>query len=80
MKIINTYQAKTQLSKLLERVQKGETIVIANAGKPVAQLSPYQARDKIVFGVWSNKQNIKYKDEDLVGIDPDTQKMFYGND
>jgi prevent-host-death family protein len=36
--VVNVHAAKTQLSKLLERVAKGERIVIAKAGKPVAQL------------------------------------------
>lgn len=35
------YEAKTQLSKLLERVEHGEQIVIARAGRPVAMLVPY---------------------------------------
>ncbi len=38
---VNTHQAKTHLSKLLERVKNGEQIIIARAGKPVAILSPY---------------------------------------
>jgi prevent-host-death family protein len=36
---VNIYQAKTQLSSLVERAAKGEEIVIAKAGKPVAKLS-----------------------------------------
>ena len=36
----NVHEAKTHLSRLLERVMKGEHIVIAKAGKPVAVLSP----------------------------------------
>lgn len=43
MKQVNVHQAKTQLSKLLERVEKGEKIVISRAGKPVAMLSEYRA-------------------------------------
>ncbi|WP_069791249.1 type II toxin-antitoxin system Phd/YefM family antitoxin (plasmid) [Cyanobacterium sp. IPPAS B-1200] len=39
--IVNIHEAKTQLSKLLSRVEKGEKIIIANRGKPVAFLSPY---------------------------------------
>ena len=39
-KKVNTHEAKTQLSKLLVRVQAGEEIIIANAGKPVARLVP----------------------------------------
>lgn len=40
---INVYEAKTQLSKLLERVEAGEEIVIARNGRPVATLSAHQA-------------------------------------
>lgn len=41
MKIVNIHEAKTQLSKLLSRVEKGEKIIIANRGKPIAFLTPY---------------------------------------
>ena len=37
---VNIYQAKTHLSKLLERVMQGEQIIIAKAGRPIAVLSP----------------------------------------
>lgn len=36
--IVNVHEAKTQLSKLLERVHNGEEIIIAKAGKPYARL------------------------------------------
>jgi prevent-host-death family protein len=36
---VNLYEAKTQLSSLVERAAKGEEIVIAKAGKPMAKLS-----------------------------------------
>lgn len=36
---INMHEAKTQLSRLVERAVQGETIVIARGGKPAAQLS-----------------------------------------
>jgi prevent-host-death family protein len=42
MDIINIHQAKTHLSQLLARVEKGEEIIIANRGKPIALLTPYQ--------------------------------------
>ncbi|HXH21480.1 MAG TPA: type II toxin-antitoxin system Phd/YefM family antitoxin [Dehalococcoidia bacterium] len=38
---VNVHEAKTHLSKLLERVEQGEEIVIARAGKPVAKLVPH---------------------------------------
>lgn len=47
---VNIHAAKTHLSKLLERVEKGETIVIARAGKPVAELTPVKPRVDVVFG------------------------------
>ncbi len=35
---VNVHEAKSQLSKLLELVENGETVVIARHGKPVAEL------------------------------------------
>jgi prevent-host-death family protein len=35
---INIHQAKTQLSKLVEEAARGEDIIIAKAGKPIARL------------------------------------------
>ena len=37
---VNVHEAKTHFSKLLQRVQSGERIIIAKAGKPVAELGP----------------------------------------
>ena len=39
---VNTHEAKTQLSKLLARVEAGEEFVIARAGTPVARLVPVE--------------------------------------
>ncbi len=39
--IVNIHQAKTQLSRLLERVRQGEEIIVAKAGRPVAKLVPF---------------------------------------
>ncbi|MGH3806553.1 MAG: type II toxin-antitoxin system Phd/YefM family antitoxin [Pseudonocardiaceae bacterium] len=41
-KQVNVYEAKTQLSKLLEQVEAGDEIVIARNGRPVARLVPLQ--------------------------------------
>ena len=40
MKTVNIHEAKTHLSRLLKRVGRGEEIVIAKAGTPVARLVP----------------------------------------
>lgn len=39
--VINVHEAKTHLSRLLARVERGEEIVIARAGRPVARLVRY---------------------------------------
>jgi prevent-host-death family protein len=41
---INVHAAKTNFSKLIKRVQSGEEVVIAKAGKPVARLVPYAGK------------------------------------
>ena len=38
--IVNIHEAKTHLSRLLERVRRGHTVIIAKAGHPVARLVP----------------------------------------
>ncbi len=43
---VNLYEAKTQLSRLVERAAQGEEIVIAKAGKPKARLVPLRATKK----------------------------------
>ncbi len=53
MKQINIHQAKTNLSKLLERVELGEEIIIANRGIPKAIISKYISEaDKTAKNPW----------------------------
>jgi len=42
MLTVNVHEAKTHLSKLLERIARGESFVIAKAGKPVAKVVPLE--------------------------------------
>lgn len=51
VKAVNVHDAKTHFSSLLARVEKGQEVVIARAGKPVARLVPNAAETKApVFG------------------------------
>jgi len=61
MELTNIHEAKTHLSRLVERVAAGEEIVIAKAGKPVAKLVPYRepARPIRKPGAWRGKVKIK---------------------
>jgi prevent-host-death family protein len=49
MAVVNVHEAKTHLSRLLSRVEKGEEVVIARAGKPVARIVPLEGgrRDRV---------------------------------
>lgn len=48
MILVNVHEAKTQLSALLLAVEKGEEVVIARNGAPVAQLVLYTERKKLL--------------------------------
>ncbi len=51
MSQVNIFEAKTQLSKLIELAEKGEDVIIARAGKPVARLTRIDSRKKpICYG------------------------------
>ena len=49
--MVNIFEAKTQLSKLIQKVEQGEDVIIARAGKPVARLTGLASdKPKIRFG------------------------------
>ncbi len=54
-KVVNIHEAKTHLSRLLERVQAGEEVTIAKAGRPVARLVPIAAAGKRPLGLDKGK-------------------------
>ena len=56
---VNVFEAKTNISKLLERVEKGEEVIIARAGKPVARLTQLESPKRpIVFGLMKGEIHI----------------------
>ena len=62
MTIINIYEAKTTLSKLVERAAAGEDVIIARGGKPVARLTRLAApKRRVRFGILKGK--IKVADD-----------------
>jgi prevent-host-death family protein len=82
MKQVNLYEAKTDLSALVEAAAAGEEIVIAKNGKPKAKLVPLWAKDaarrKPNFGFW-NHYGWKLP-ENFDDPDPEIEAMFYGDD
>lgn len=57
--VLNLYEAKTSLSKLVDRAAAGEEIVIAKAGCPLAKLVPLRPGPrKRMPGGWEDKLRI----------------------
>ena len=48
MKQIGVYEAKTQLARLLDEVERGESVTITRHGRPVARLVPIRGRRRSV--------------------------------
>lgn len=74
--VVNIHEAKTQLSRLLQRVATGERVIIAKSGTPIADLVPDRA--DISFG--SMQGRLAYSDTDLEAVDPEVAAMFYGDE
>lgn len=60
MKQLNLYEAKTQLSALVDQAAAGEVIVIAKNGKPCARLVALEAAPEVEprrreFGQWGRR-------------------------
>ena len=48
MQQVNIHEAKTHLSRLLDRVAQGHGFIIAKAGKPVARVIPYTENSQVL--------------------------------
>lgn len=78
MQVFNIHEAKTNLSKLIEKTSKGEDVIIAKAGKPVAKLSSYKEKLKPrKSGLWKGKV---WMSEDFNDEDEEINELFYGGD
>lgn len=72
---VNIHEAKTHLSRLLARVARGEEVIIAKSGRPLAKLVPLPAlRTKRKFGLDAGKVWIA---DDFDELPPDFLEEFY---
>lgn len=78
MEIVNIQEAKTHLSRLLRRVKEGEPFVIAQAGKPVAIVSPFDG-DLPPRQPGSLRGKV-FVAPDFDAPDPGIEKLFHGED
>lgn len=77
MKQVNIHEAKTQLSKLVERAEAGEEIILARAGKPVAQLGPLKEQVERRPG---RLKGLVIPDDFDAPLPEDLQRLFDGED
>ena len=78
--MVNIHAAKTRLSRLVARVEKGERIVIARNGKPVAQLIPVSKRKPTLSTDDPLLRVDEYSFKGPVGkvTNPDIDRAVYG--
>jgi len=72
-KVVNVHEAKSSLSKLLERVEAGERVVIARAGRPIADLVPHTRID-VVFGTAAGE--LRYDPDTFDDPDREVIELF----
>jgi prevent-host-death family protein len=70
----NVHEAKTQLSKLLERVAAGEEVIIAKSGVPVARLVPATSSNERPLG--TEKGRVFVADDFDAPLPKDILKAF----
>lgn len=74
---VNIHEAKTHLSRLVDKVAAGAEIIIAKAGKPMARLAPISApARKKQLGLLKGK--IRVPDDFNAPLDDDTMAAFEG--
>jgi prevent-host-death family protein len=68
MKTVGAYEAKTHLPKLLDRVAKGEQILITRHGSPVAIMQPAERSKQVDVAAVIRKMRIFRKAHQLGGL------------
>jgi prevent-host-death family protein len=77
MSVHNIQEAKTHLSRLVERALAGEQIVIAKAGRPCVQLTPFKAEQlPRTLGGWEGKVSIA---DDFDAPSREVEALFEGS-
>ena len=73
--MVNTHQAKSQLSDLIRKAEQGHEVIVARNGKPAARIIAWEARSEPrTPGQWSGR--IEYYTDDIVSSDVDVVDVF----
>ena len=77
MKIFNISEAKTNLSKLVTLVYRGERVVIAKNNLPLVDLIIHKPEGKRKLGLLAGKLTVP---ENIMDEDAEINSLFYGSD
>jgi prevent-host-death family protein len=75
--IVNMYEAKTQLSALVDQAISGDDVIIARNGKPQARITALvPAKGKIKYGLLKGKFTVP---DNFDAPNPEIEALFYGD-
>ena len=74
--IVNISEAKTNLSKLIDKVFHGEKVIIAKNNLPLVDLVPHKPEGKRQLGLLKGQFEVP---ENFLDEDEDINQMFYGD-
>jgi prevent-host-death family protein len=77
---VNIHEAKTHLSRLLQRVAAGEEVIIAHSGVPVARLVAVEPEKKKTRPLGRDRGRIWVADDFDGPFPDDLLKAFYGGE
>jgi prevent-host-death family protein len=80
MRIVNIHEAKTHLSRLVERAANGEPFIIAKAGKPLVKVVPLDAPPAGEAKRLGFMPGLEVPDDFDTMCQDEIEKMFYGED
>lgn len=80
MRTVNIHEAKTHLSRLVDRAAKGEPFIIAKAGKPLVKVVPLDAPREREIKRIGFMPEIKVPDDFDTMFGDEIEKMFYGDE
>ena len=73
---VGMHEAKTQLSRLVERARGGEDVIVERSGRPVAKIVPYDEQPRGLLalkGIWKGQVEIP---DDFDELPEDIQRAF----
>jgi prevent-host-death family protein len=79
MSTFTVQQAKTQLSKLLAKVEVGEEVVIARGSKPIARLVPFELKTvRAKAGAWKDRSGFAFSESFFDPLPDDELALWNG--